>query len=162
MNTCAVFMCVPNDTSIDKVVALIFRAGYGIAPFGKSHLLTDQNCPTALFALLVSSNDNIDAEEIRTTLVSMLVESNIPFYTFIVSVSVGGSRFAWSTQSTSAKTDIGSSTKKAKATHLKLVKFTQDEDSEEDVEEDIEEETPVAQETTEPEIKPETPPEPTQ
>src|SRR5271165_5939997 len=86
-NTCAVIMLLPADASIDKIVAIFFRCGYGVMPFSTTHILADHNSPAALFGVLVSSYAATTVDKVRETLGGALTENKIPYFSIIIAGS---------------------------------------------------------------------------
>jgi hypothetical protein len=134
-------MSLPADASIDKIVALFFRCGYGVMPFSTTHILADQNSPSALFGVLVVSHNATTVDKVRETLGAVLTENKIPYYSIIVAGSDANFLLSWTASNIISNENIGFTTKKPKiVSHLRLVPPVQEENTSE-VKEEVSEET---------------------
>lgn len=142
-NTCAVIMSLPADASIDKIVALFFRCGYGVMPFSTTHILADHNSPSALFGVLVNSHNATTVDKVREVLSGVLTENKIPFFSIIVAGSDANFVLSWTASNIISTENVGLSTKKPKTvSHLRLVPPMQkDESTSSEVKEEVSEET---------------------
>lgn len=161
MRTYAVFILFPANTPIDNTVVLLFKKGYGVAPFGESHLLSDKFSPADFCGLRVSISKSFTAEQVRTSITDMLSEHKIAFYTVLVSSSECAIDFAWAgsnlvenNNSSSETINNPSTHKKPNVSYLRLIKSLDKEDIEtEEKIEKSEDELEFSTETTSPENK---------
>jgi hypothetical protein len=159
MNTCAAFILFPTNTTIDNLVLFLFKKGYGIAPFGEKHTLSDNHSPADLCALLIMHNKPFSAQELKEQITTFLCEKEIAFYSVIVCVGHGAVDYAWSASNLIQRDNKTETTnnKKSSVSYLRLVEPTSN--SEEFKEEVIE---PIIESKQEEQIasEPNTPQEP--